>query len=125
MKMATTISPRTSFASKAPATTSATDVLLFVNGIPIVNLEAKTTGRDLKVDDRGAKQCGTVQPGSPAALLLECVMRCVNEYVFKYGIPVAKFSPPGTSADASPHNHIPATGPDEMSVYGLLDRGTA
>src|SRR5712692_9609886 len=36
-----------------------TDVLLFVNGIPIVDIEAKTTGRDWHLDwTEGAKQCG-------------------------------------------------------------------
>jgi type I restriction enzyme R subunit len=36
-----------------------TDVLLFVNGIPLVNIEAKTTARDWHVDwTEGARQCG-------------------------------------------------------------------
>lgn len=36
-----------------------TDVLLFVNGIPVVNIEAKTTARDWHNDwTEGARQCG-------------------------------------------------------------------
>src|SRR6266853_1888610 len=101
-----------------------TDVLLFVNGIPLVNIEAKTTGRDWKVEwTEGAKQCGRYSREAPQLYYSNVFCGAVNEYVFKYGIPGTKFHTWHQWRDPSPHNHIPATDTMKCSIYGLLDRG--
>jgi type I restriction enzyme R subunit len=101
-----------------------TDVLLFVNGVPLVNIEAKTTGRDWKVDwTEGAKQCGRYGREAPQLYYSNVFCGAVNEYVFKYGIPGTKFHTWHQWRDPSPHNHIPATDTMKCSIYGLLDRG--
>ncbi|MGH9697840.1 MAG: type I restriction endonuclease subunit R [Candidatus Acidiferrales bacterium] len=112
------------FRVEGPSDNIRTDVLLFVNGIPLVNLEAKTTGRDWKVDwTEGARQCGRYSREAPQLYYSNAFCGAVNEYVFKYGIPGAKFHTWHEWRDASPHNHIPATDRMRCSVYGLLDRG--
>jgi type I restriction enzyme R subunit len=46
------------FRVEGPRDNIRTDILLFVNGVPLVNIEAKTTGRDWHIDwTEGAKQC--------------------------------------------------------------------
>ena len=112
------------FRVEGPKDNIRTDVLLFVNGIPLVNVEAKTTGRDWKVDwTEGAKQCGRYGREAPQLYYSNVFCGAVNEYVFRYGIPGTKFHTWHQWRDPSPHNHIPTTDAMKCSVYGLLDRG--
>jgi type I restriction enzyme R subunit len=101
-----------------------TDVLLFVNGIPIVNIEAKTTGRDWHVDwTEGAKQCGRYSREAPQLYYSNAFCCSVNELVFRYGVPGTKFHTWHEWRDPSPHTHIPEQDRMRRAVYGLLDRG--
>jgi type I restriction enzyme R subunit len=100
-----------------------TDILLFVNGIPIVNVEAKTTGRDWHIDwTEGARQCGRYSREAPQLYCANAFCGAVNELVFRYGIPGAKFHAWQEWRDPSPHIHIPETDRMKRSVYGLFDR---
>jgi type I restriction enzyme R subunit len=100
-----------------------TDVLLFLNGVPIVNVEAKTTGRDWHIDwTEGAKQCGRYLRETPQLYYTNAFCGGVNELVFRYGIPGMKFHEWHQWRDPAPHN-IPEVEEMRCSVYGLLDRG--
>jgi len=101
-----------------------TDLLLFVNGIPIVNIEAKTTGRDWHVDwTEGAKQCARYGREAPQLYYSNTFCGAVNELVFRYGVPGAKFHTWHEWRDPAPHTHIPEHDAMRRAVYGLLDRG--
>jgi len=101
-----------------------TDLLLFVNGIPLVNIEAKTTGRDWHVDwTEGAKQCRRYGEEAPQIYYSNAFCGAVNELVFRYGVAGAKFHTWHEWRDPSPHTHIPENDPMRRAVYGLLDRG--
>jgi type I restriction enzyme, R subunit len=111
------------FRVEGPKDNIRTDILLFVNGIPLVNVEAKTTGRDWHIDWReGAKQCGRYSREAPQLYYSNVFCGAVNEFVFKYGIPATKFHTWHEWRDPSPHTHIPAGDGMRCSVYGLLDR---
>ena len=100
-----------------------TDILLFVNGIPTVNIEAKTTGRDWHIDwTEGAKQCARYAREAPQIYYSNAFCGAVNELVFRYGIPGAKFHTWQEWRDPWPHIHIPETDRMKRSVHGLLDR---
>lgn len=112
------------FRVEGPKDNIRTDVLLFVNGIPIVNIEAKTTGRDWHIDwTEGAKQCRRYSEEAPQLYYSNAFCGAVNELVFRYGVPGAKFHTWHEWRDPSPHTHIPENDAMKRSVYGLLDRG--
>lgn len=101
-----------------------TDLLLFVNGIPLVNIEAKTTGRDWHVDwTEGAKQCRRYGVEAPQLYYSNVFCGAVNELVFRYGVPGTKFHTWHEWRDPAPHTHIPEYDGMRRSAYGLLDRG--
>lgn len=98
------------------------DLLMFVNGIPIVNIEAKTTGRDWHIDwTEGAKQCGRYGREAPQLYYSNAFCGAVNEFVFRYGVPGTKFHTWHEWRDPSPHTHIPESDRMKRSIYGLLD----
>ncbi len=112
------------FRVEGPKDNIRTDVLLFVNGIPIVNIEAKTTGRDWHIDwTEGAKQCRRYGDEAPQLYYSNVFCGAVNELVFRYGVPGTKFHTWHEWRDPSPHTHIMADDRMRCSVYGLLDRG--
>lgn len=112
------------FRVEGPKDNIRTDVLLFVNGIPIVNIEAKTTGRDWHIDwTEGAKQCRRYGEEAPQLYYSNVFCGAMNELVFRYGVPGTKFHTWHEWRDPSPHAHIPADDRMRCSVYGLLDRG--
>jgi type I restriction enzyme R subunit len=112
------------FRVEGPQDNIRTDVLLFVNGIPIVNIEAKTTGRDWHVDwTEGAKQCARYSREAPQLYYSNAFCGGVNELVFRYGVPGNKFHTWQQWRDPSPHIHIPENDQMRRAVYGLLDRG--
>jgi type I restriction enzyme, R subunit len=111
------------FRVEGPKDNIRTDILLFVNGIPLVNIEAKTTGRDWHIDwTEGAKQCARYSREAPQLYYSNVFCGGVNELVFRYGIPGNKFHTWHEWRDSSPHNHIPTTDRMRCSVYGLFDR---
>src|SRR5262245_8630370 len=76
------------FRVEGPKDNIRTDVLLFVNGIPLVNIEAKTTGRDWHLDwTEGAKQCRRYAIEAPQLYYSNAFCCGVNEFVFRYGVP--------------------------------------
>jgi type I restriction enzyme R subunit len=100
-----------------------TDVLLFVNGIPLVNIEAKTTARDWHVDwTEGARQCGRYL--REASQLYHSNLFCVgvNEITLRYGVPGVKFHHWQTWRSPDPHNHVAGDGELKSGIYGLCDR---
>ncbi|MEW6669413.1 MAG: HsdR family type I site-specific deoxyribonuclease [Thermodesulfobacteriota bacterium] len=99
------------------------DLLLFVNGIPLVNIEAKTTGRDWKNDwSEGAKQCARYGREAPQLYYSNAFCGAVNELVFRYGMPGTKFHTWHEWRDPWPHTHISETDRMKRAVYGSLDR---
>lgn len=100
-----------------------TDVLLFVNGIPLVNIEAKTTARDWHVDwTEGARQCGRYLREAPQLYHSNIFCVGVNEITLRYGMPGVKFHHWQTWRSPNPHSHV--DGDDELKsgIYGLCDR---
>jgi len=100
-----------------------TDVLLFVNGIPLMNIEAKTTARDWHVDwTEGARQCGRYlrEAGQLYHSNVFCV--AVNEITLRYGVPGVKFHHWQTWRSPNPHSHIEHDNELQAGIYGLCDR---
>jgi type I restriction enzyme, R subunit len=98
------------FRVEGPSDNIRTDVLLFVNGIPIVNVEAKTTGRDWHVDwTEGAKQCGRYQREAPQLYYSNAFCGAMNELIFRYGIPGTKFHTWHEWRDPWPHTYPKTT----------------
>lgn len=100
-----------------------TDVLLFVNGIPLVNIEAKTTARDWHVDwTEGAKQCGRYLREAPQLYHSNVFCVAVNEITLRYGVPGAKFHYWQTWRSPNPHHHVEEFNELKCGIYGLCDR---
>jgi type I restriction enzyme, R subunit len=100
-----------------------TDVLLFVNGIPLVNIEAKTTARDWHVDwTEGARQCGRYLREAPRLYHSNIFCIGVNEITLRYGVPGVKFHHWQTWHSPNPHNHVEGDGELKNGIYGLCDR---
>lgn len=111
------------FRVEGPQDNIRTDILLFVNGIPVVNIEAKTTGRDWYVDwTEGAKQCRRYGIEAPQLYYSNAFCGAVNELVFRYGMPGTKFHTWHEWRDPFPHTHIPESDTMKRAVYGLFDR---
>ncbi len=95
-----------------------TDVLLFVNGIPLMNIEAKTTARDWHNDwTEGAKQCGRYLREAPQLYHSNVFCVAVNEITLRYGVPGVKFHHWQTWR--SPNE---AENELQCGIYGLCDR---
>lgn len=113
----------TQFRVEGPQDNIRTDILLFINGIPVVNIEAKTTGRDWHIDwTEGAKQTSRYLREAPQLYFTNAFCAGVNEFVLKYGIPGTKFHTWHQWRDPAPHS-IPEAQEMKCSVYGLFDRG--
>ena len=100
-----------------------TDVMLFVNGIPLMNIEAKTTARDWHNDwTEGARQCGRYlrEAGQLYHSNVFCV--AVNEITLRYGVPGVKFHHWQTWRSPNPHSHIEPENELKVGIYGLCDR---
>ncbi len=112
------------FRVEGPKDNIRTDLLLFLNGIPVVNIEAKTTGRDWHIDwSEGAKQCARYKREAPQLYYSNAFCGAVNELVFRYGMPGTKFHTWHEWRDSVPHTHIPENDRMKRSVYGTFDRG--
>jgi type I restriction enzyme R subunit len=100
-----------------------TDVLLFVNGIPLVNIEAKTTARNWHVDwTEGALQCGRYLREAPQLYHSNVFCVGVNEITLRYGVPGVKFHHWQTWRSPEPHNHVASENELKSGIYGLCDR---
>jgi type I restriction enzyme R subunit len=112
------------FRVEGPKDRIRTDLILFVNGVPLVNIEAKTTGRDWSIDwTEGAKQCARYGREAPQLYYSNAFCGAVNELVFRYGTPGTKFHTWHEWRDPSPHTNIPENDRMKRSVHGTLDRG--
>ena len=100
-----------------------TDVLLFVNGIPLVNIEAKTTSRDWHIDwTEGARQCGRYLREAPQLYFSNAFCVGVNEISLRYGVPGVKFHYWQRWRGSNPHIHIDEEDELRRGIYGLCDR---
>ena len=100
-----------------------TDVLLFVNGIPLVNIEAKTAARDRHVDWReGARQCGRYLREAPRLYDSNIFCIAVNEITLRYGVPGVKFHYWQSWRSANPHSHVASDDELKSGIHGLCDR---
>lgn len=95
-----------------------TDVLLFVNGIPLMNIEAKTTARDWHNDwTEGARQCGRYLREAPQLYFSNVFCVAVNEITLRYGVPGVKFHYWQTWRTPDDHeNEL------ESGIHGLCDK---
>lgn len=101
-----------------------TDILLFVNGIPLVNIEAKTTARDWHNDwTEGARQCGRYLREAPQLYHSNLFCVGVNEITLRYGVPGVKFHHWQTWRSPGPHHHIEPENELKSGIHGLCDRG--
>jgi len=99
------------------------DILLFVNGIPVVDIEAKTASHGHVDWAEGAKQTGRYDREVPNLYYSNCFCAGVNELRMKYGIPGARLQYWQQWRDPHPHTHIPSFDEMKCTIYGLFDRG--
>jgi len=98
------------------------DILLFVNGIPVVDIEAKTASHGHVDWAEGAKQTGRYDREVPNLYYSNCFCAGVNELRMKYGIPGARLQYWQQWRDPHPHTHIPSFDEMKCTIYGLFDR---
>lgn len=98
------------------------DILLFVNGIPVVDIEAKTASHGHVDWAEGAKQTGRYDREVPNLYYSNCFCAAVNELRMKYGIPGARLQYWQQWRDPNPHTHIPSFDEMKCTIYGLFDR---
>jgi type I restriction enzyme R subunit len=98
------------------------DILLYINGIPVVDIEAKTAARGHVDWAEGAKQCDRYDREIPQLYASNCFCVGVNELRMKYGVPGALLQYWQQWRDPSPHTHIPSFDEMKCTVYGLFDR---
>jgi type I restriction enzyme R subunit len=98
------------------------DILLFINGIPVVNIEAKTATRGKIKWEEGAKQTRTYTEEIPQLYYSNVFCIGVNENRMKYGVPGTRVQYWQQWRDPSPHTHIDPFDEMNCSLYGLLDR---
>lgn len=99
------------------------DILLYINGIPVVDIEAKTAARGHVDWAEGAKQCDRYDREIPQLYASNCFCAGVNELRMKYGVPGSLLQYWQQWRDPSPHTNIPSFDEMKCTVFGLLDRG--
>lgn len=99
------------------------DILLYLNGIPVVDIEAKTAARGHIDWAEGAKQTGRYDTEIPSLYYSNCFCAGVNELRMKYGVPGMRLQYWQQWRDPHPHTHISAFDEMKCTVYGLFDRG--
>jgi type I restriction enzyme, R subunit len=98
------------------------DVLLYINGIPVVDIEAKTAGRGHVDWAEGAKQCDRYDREIPQLYASNCFCVGVNELRMKYGVPGTLLQQWQQWRDPYPHTQIDAFDEMKCTLYGLFDR---
>ena len=99
------------------------DILLFINGIPVVNIEAKTASHGHVDWAEGAKQTARYDREVPNLYYSNCFCAGVNELRMKYGMPGQRLQYWQQWRDPHPHTNIPSFDEMKCTVYGLFDRG--
>jgi type I restriction enzyme R subunit len=99
------------------------DILLYINGIPVVDVEAKTAARGHVDWAEGAKQCERYDREIPQLYASNCFCAGVNELRMKYGVPGTLLQYWQQWRDPSPHTGIPSFDEMKCTLYGLFDRG--
>ncbi|MBI4446309.1 MAG: HsdR family type I site-specific deoxyribonuclease [Acidobacteria bacterium] len=99
------------------------DILLFINGIPVVDIEAKTASHGHVDWAEGAKQTARYDREVPNLYYSNCFCAGVNELRMKYGIPGARLQYWQQWRDPYPHTQIPSFDEMKCTTYGLFDRG--
>jgi type I restriction enzyme R subunit len=97
------------------------DILLYINGIPVVDIEAKTAARGHVDWAEGAKQCDRYDREIPQLYASNCFCAGVNELRMKYGVPGSLLQYWQQWRDPSPHTHIPSFDEMKCTLYGLFD----
>ena len=100
------------------------DILLYINGIPVVDIEAKTAARGHADWAEGAKQCDRYDREIPQLYASNCFCVGVNELRMKYGVPGSLLQYWQQWRDPSPHTDISAFDEMKCTLYGLFDHGT-
>jgi type I restriction enzyme R subunit len=97
------------------------DILLYINGVPVVDIEAKTAARGHVDWAEGAKQCARYEREIGTLYASNCFCVGVNELRMKYGVPGARLQYWQQWRDPAPHDISEL---DEMkcTLYGLFDR---
>lgn len=98
------------------------DILLFINGIPVVDIEAKTAARGYVDWAEGAKQTERYSREISNLYASNCFAIGVNELRMLYGVPGAPLQYWQQWRDPHPHQ-IPALDEMKVTLHGLLDRG--
>lgn len=99
------------------------DILLYINGIPIVDIEAKTAARGHVDWAEGAKQCDRYDREVAQLYASNCFCVGVNELRMKYGVPGALLQYWQQWRDPSPHTEMLSFDEMKCTLYGLFDRG--
>ena len=86
------------------------DILLYINGIPVVDIEAKTAARGHVDWAKGAKQCARYDREIPQLYTSNCFCAGVNELRMKYGVPGSLLQYWQQWRDPSPHTELPSLG---------------
>jgi type I restriction enzyme R subunit len=100
------------------------DILLYLNGIPVVDIEAKTAARGHVDWAEGAIQCARYAREIPQLYASNCFCVGVNELRMKYGIPGSQLQYWEQWRDPGPHTHIPSIDEMKTALYGMFDRPT-
>lgn len=98
------------------------DILLFINGIPVMDIEAKTASHGHIDWAEGAKQTGRYDEEIPNLYYSNCFCAGVNELCMKYGIPGERLQYWQQWRDPHPHTHIPSFDEMKCTIYGLFDQ---
>jgi type I restriction enzyme, R subunit len=98
------------------------DILLYINGIPVVDIEAKTAARGHVDWAEGAKQCDRYDREIPQLYASNCFCAGVNELRMKYGVPGSLLQYWQQWRDPSPHTQISSFDEMKCTLYGLFDR---
>ena len=99
------------------------DILLYINGIPVVDIEAKTAARGHVDWAEGAKQCDRYDREIRQLYASNCFCVGVNELRMKYGVPGSLLQYWQQWRDPAPHTQIPSFDEMKCTLYGLFDRG--
>ncbi len=99
------------------------DILLFINGIPVVDIEAKTASHGHVDWAEGAKQTGRYDREIPNLYYSNCFCIGVNELRMKYGAPGTRLQFWHQWLDPYPHTHISKFDEMKCTIYGIFDKG--
>lgn len=98
------------------------DIVLLVNGIPIIVIEAKTASRAQPDWREGAKQLGMYAQEIDQLFYTNAYGVGVNETRMMYGVPGRRLQFWLQWRDPWPHQHIDEFDEMKVSLYGLFDR---